>query len=292
MPNPAPSRCLLPLSSEPHMRRQSGFTMVELMVGLALSLVIAFATSAIYIQTKQMFRLQSAQSQLEEQGRYAMTLFQHMLGQSGYRNVNLPIAGQNLATAYPAAGVFGAGDTLHETSGTLYTRFTGDPDGNILRCDDSTDSKYPSLLGTTTQTFALYVSANNLICSYDATTSGTTMVSPRTQVGRVMSYSFTYGIDTSSPADSIPDLQNTNTNPRIFGSAVTSAQWAKVYAVQVCLVIASDTDGVTAAKQSYLPCPSSVLGATVLPDKTTATDYRLYRRFVTTIYLRNRLDFS
>lgn len=280
-------KCSQPHSNSQIMKTQRGFTIVELMVGLTLSLIIAFATASIYLQVKQSFRVQSAQSQLADQGRYALTLFQHMVTQSGYRSVqNTAMAGTTLANAFSTTDTaFATGQTIVEKNSKLYVRFTGESDGNIIRCDDSTDAHYPALLAPTTIfAFALYFDSptNTFHCG---ASSGTTITTgtDRVQLTNVVDTSFLYGADTSNPADMVPDLIGTPSVPRVAAAAIPD--WTKVYSVQFCIVLRSQEDNLApgGGHMSYLGCGAS-------PTPTTATDFRLYRRFVTTVYLRNRLD--
>lgn len=276
------------------MKTERGFTIVELMVGLTLSLIIAFATASIYLQVKQSFRVQTAQSQLAEQGRYALTLFQHIVTQSGYRSTqNTTMAGAPLSSAFTTtdSAFSTAGQTIVENNGYLYVRFTGEADGNIIRCDKSSDSHYPALLDPTTiYSFALHVdlTTNTLHCGATtgtAVNTGTDQI----QLQNVVSSSFLYGVDTggtdsANTPDMVPDLVGTPTAvPRVAAASVTN--WNNVYSVQFCIVLRSQEDHLApgGGNMNYLTC-----GAT--PQSLTAPDQRLYRRFVTTVYLRNRLD--
>lgn len=61
---------------------------------------------------------------------------------------------------------------------------------------------------------------------------------------------------------------------------LTSADWQKVIAVQVCLVVRSASDNLATAKQTYMDCDGNT--------SVTATDKRLRSVFKTTVTIRSR----
>ncbi|WP_045223698.1 PilW family protein [Methyloterricola oryzae] len=67
---------------------QRGITMVEIMVALVLSLVLAAGAGQIYLANKQTYRVQDAQSRLQENGRFALDVMTRDLRQAGYVGCN------------------------------------------------------------------------------------------------------------------------------------------------------------------------------------------------------------
>lgn len=53
-------------------RRQSGLTLVELMVAITISLILIAGVSQIYLSTKQSFRMNDSASRMQENGRFAI----------------------------------------------------------------------------------------------------------------------------------------------------------------------------------------------------------------------------
>jgi len=53
-------------------RRQSGISMVEILVALTLSILLTLVIGQIYISNSQAYRLQEAQSRIQENGRFAL----------------------------------------------------------------------------------------------------------------------------------------------------------------------------------------------------------------------------
>lgn len=63
---------------------QQGVSIVELMVAMVLSLILTLGVSQIYLGSKQTYRLQEAQSRVQENGRYALNALTTDIRQAGY----------------------------------------------------------------------------------------------------------------------------------------------------------------------------------------------------------------
>jgi type IV pilus assembly protein PilW len=81
---------------------ETGFTLVELLVALALSTVIAAAAIAALTVARQGFNSVDASSQLRDNGRFATELIQRLVVQSGYQD--LTYAGATRANEFAVAG--------------------------------------------------------------------------------------------------------------------------------------------------------------------------------------------
>jgi type IV pilus assembly protein PilW len=88
------------------MNRQSGITVIEILVGLALSLIILAGVLHIFINNKQTYRVQEAFARLQENGRFAMQFITKDLRMAGYMGcagkITNPIG--NIADYYPKDG--------------------------------------------------------------------------------------------------------------------------------------------------------------------------------------------
>lgn len=243
------------------MKKQTGFTITELMVGLTLAMILAFAVGTVYTQTRQSFRLQTAQTRLVEQGRYAIAIFQKMATQAGYRNealvINKPITDASLFN----------GLVVGKASGEIQFMFTGNSASapNVIILCDGNDAAAASapLAGYYTNT--LSKDGSKLVCH-----NGTKYVDLLPD--NVVDFAVTFGEDTSATKDKIPDVYTS-----------TPTDYKNVYAAKMCIVIKGDaiSGNTLETTQSYIDCAGS---------NQTATDKRLYRRFDTTVYLRNRFD--
>lgn len=77
---------------KPLFSKNRGFTLVELLVALALSALIAGAAVAALIVAKQGFTSVDAASQLRDNGRFASDLIQRLVVQAGFQDVNFAAA--------------------------------------------------------------------------------------------------------------------------------------------------------------------------------------------------------
>lgn len=87
-------------------RRQLGLTLVELMVTLAVSLVVALAALAALVVSKRGFSTVDAASELRDNARFGAGMLQRITGQAGFLDWRFAmvnrIAGQDLADPPPA----------------------------------------------------------------------------------------------------------------------------------------------------------------------------------------------
>lgn len=63
---------------------QQGLTLVEMMIAMALSLVLVAGTIQIYVSNKQTYRLQEAQSRVQESARYGLEFLTKDVREAGY----------------------------------------------------------------------------------------------------------------------------------------------------------------------------------------------------------------
>lgn len=76
------------LFQAPALRMQHGLTLIELMVSLVIGLVLAIVASSTYLYSKQAYNAVSENSQMEENGRFALTLLARNIQSSGYVSLN------------------------------------------------------------------------------------------------------------------------------------------------------------------------------------------------------------
>lgn len=93
---------------------QSGLSLVELMVALAISSFLILGITQVYIDNKRSYVFQQNQAENQEGSRYTLLLLQQELAKAGYRRrPDVP-----LDTAFPASNAlncsFGAGETIKQ----------------------------------------------------------------------------------------------------------------------------------------------------------------------------------
>ncbi|WP_280192408.1 PilW family protein [Delftia sp. PS-11] len=82
-----------------HMQGQRGLTLIELLVAVTLSMLIALAAAAALVVARQGFSNVDAASQLRDNGRFVQDLLQRLGAQAGFKSL------QYAATAKPASTI-------------------------------------------------------------------------------------------------------------------------------------------------------------------------------------------
>lgn len=124
----------------PTLPKQSGFTIVEIMVALVLSLILTGGVIQVFVANKQTYRLEEGLSRSQENARYAMGYMQREIRMAGYFgcnqttglynilanvektynvDVNTPIKGHEATTATTWSPALPAGLTSGTTAGDV-----------------------------------------------------------------------------------------------------------------------------------------------------------------------------
>ncbi len=256
-------------------QRQQGVTLVELMIGLALSLMVTLAATAALVASRQGFAAVDAASMLRDNGRLASMLMQRVVAQAGYRDhsdegaaatgtqrtsatwtqpfiegfddraITVGRNGPQLDTGI-GRGLFG--------SDVLIVRFQGastagidasDPtraDGTMIDCAGSAQ---PGTAGTLAHS-VFYVARSSggepaLMCGHRDGETGQWVAAPL--VSGVESLQVRYGVDTPDAPPGAP----TTDRPQVYLSATDLqdhaepaqrlARWQRVKAVRIGLVL-------------------------------------------------------
>lgn len=196
-------------------QRQTGFTMIELMVALLIGLFLMGGLMTLLQNNRKAFSSQSQLGQLQDSERLAMSMMTGVIQQSGYftdPTTNSP------STALPASGSFAAGQgltgTTADTISARYTTATGD---GILNCKGTSNTSGAN--ATYVNTFS--VSGGQLVC-----TDETGTIYPL--VSGVTNLAVLYGVSTSAIGG--------NVDTYMTAAQVTAATaWNNVISVSVSL---------------------------------------------------------
>jgi len=205
--------------------RQGGFTLVELMVTLAISTVLMAAIYQSYLVSQRSYRMLEGLAQLQENARFSMDVLSRTIRMTGYKRN----AGDEDTFAFPGGATFAAagqvvagtnnnadgGDSILDGSDTITIRYQGNTATQMTNClGASVTDGY-----TAVDTF--YINTKNeLRCS--STIAGTQPLADGAEDMQVL-----FGIDTTE--DKIADIYKNAGN-------VTAAEWGNVVTVRISML--------------------------------------------------------
>lgn len=301
--------------------RQSGLTLVELMVAMALSLFVLGAAMALFLSTANHYRDAEDISDVQDSGRLALDLISRIVRQTQYENWDAPngelinaaayaaIHGSALTPAIMGANNAGARNDREPTFGednsggllgsdTLYVRYFGvsdwpnatRADGTVIDCAGNGIAAPSSVdaadIGRGTSIF--YVAHDGsgeptLYCKY----RGTNQFAVTPLVRGVESLQILYGLDTGT-ADSYPDKF-------VRADEVNSDdEWRQVVALKIALVVRgkgnqrssrpSHVFHLFGERYDAAKDKGAIIDIRNLPENSRGSFRRL---FTTTVFLRN-----
>ncbi len=239
-------------------KRQTGFSIVEIMIAMTIGLFVVAGLAKIFSSNKESYRVQEAQSVLQENARMASVFLGNNIGKAGF-HLDAKVDASSL---FPSGSVALTG-TDNSTNGTnndtITVRF--ERDGEVTDCLGSKGTAG----NIATNVFRVDAS-NQLECSVVG--GGVQPVLDNVERMQIL-----YGEDTGT--DGAVDK---------YVPAGSVADFDKVLSVHVALLLASDNDvKPNAESKSYTLLDSTV----TMP--TSGTD-RLQRRVIERVVaLRNRL---
>jgi type IV pilus assembly protein PilW len=234
-------------------RAQGGFTLVELMITVAIALFLLSGLVTILQNVRGAYNNQQALAQLQDGQRFAMMVLTDVIQAGGYfpdPTAWTPVASLPAAAPYKAGQPFwgtyvaGGQDTIGVRYRTAITPFN-DPSGPLILCDGSTNTAQgPSYAYT--NTFSVRLPApptpGALLCQVD--NLGAAAAAPVPIVNGVVGLQVYYGVkrdftvndynvDTYLRADQMATASCTAVID--WGSPTAGCDWANVAAVRVIL---------------------------------------------------------
>ncbi|SNS26974.1 PilW family protein [Pseudomonas segetis] len=254
--------------------RQSGLSLVELMIGMALGLILLLGVIQVFLSSRQTLAVNDAMSKLQENGRFGLEFISQSARIAGYTSPGtplskpFPIEPRNCALNSGAACSANGGGNVSDT-----VSFTFEPpsiDGAKRDCAGVVIPDNQIIINTY---FIAAPDANNpspaLACrSFNRTTNQP--VSPTSRlIDGVENMQVLYGIDAGGDSTSVNQ----------FVSADRVTNWGKVLSVRIAL-LATSIDTIS-------PRPP-VRNFYLLDAPPIAPDDGLARQiFTTTIQLKN-----
>ncbi|MEW5769537.1 MAG: PilW family protein [Pseudomonadota bacterium] len=254
-------------------KRQLGLSLIELLVAMTLTLLLALGIGTIYTGSSQTFRSQEDHARIQEAGRFALDVIGRSVRQAGYRDVSSPNVNPDIAITWtPITGTNGSG-SAPDTIALQYQWTSGD-----RSCDGDSAGATGNLVrdGYNLDAANLELQCDGVIAASPAALGAVPYGEPL--VDGIEDLQFLYGIDTDA------DLSANR-----YVNAGSVANWGQVVSVKVCVLVHSTRLG-SAASQRYLTC-NGALGedTTAGNDFAVAGDTSLRRTFIATFNLRNRV---
>ena len=252
--------------------RQRGVSLVELMVGVALSLFVLAGIITVYAANRQSFRVLSDLAEIQEVGRFAVDTIARAVRLAGYQGDS------------PSEWVLGA---LSQANGGVDVISGANDDASDANIKDGTDSftvvyqassdgLFADCLGLNTAAAGSNISntfsvspSNALQCSTDGGTTHTTLLE------NVENMQVLYGVDTDGD-------QQANS----YVTANKVSDWDDVVSLRLALLVRSRNDGVALNTDTRA---WQLLDKAVYTTLAPANDSRVRRIFSSTVRLRNRL---
>ena len=254
--------------------RQSGFSLIELMVAMVLGILVVIGATQVYIGTRQTNRVQEMQARLTEDGRFALSMLQRLISQAGYRPPNEALPNDRIV---PDA----------TTPATKFVLKTKGDNSNIVGCNGAKITET-----TNFSSLEIKRDGNKLTCATVGATTAVDWIAPQTG-GRgteVIDFRVQYGYDNAvAPSDLADDYRCggagvdrdciADAYATSLPSGVTNEQ---IVAVQVCLVLRTEMlDAGISKAGAVKDCSDSAISG-------SDTDKKLYRQFRSTVLLKNR----
>lgn len=199
----------------PGRRRQSGVSLIELMVSLALSMIVLLGVIDLFIAYQHQYRLQTQLAQEQESGRFVTDVLTRELRKAGY-------AEWQKAQTFPATSQFAQGAIVAGNGSTLRVRYYGSTDEPLQDClGGGLESA-----GITRATLSLNAS-QGLDCAVDGT-------SPQPLDANVEAMALRYFVEGR------------------WRRASGVGDWGSVKGVSIELLVASRQDGLVDTASSYV----------------------------------------
>jgi type IV pilus assembly protein PilW len=214
--------------------RQSGYTLIEILVALFIGVFLLAGLFTILQNTRRTSSNQTGLAQLQDEERMAMTILDNVIQNAGYfdpgttsANVALPASTSAYATGSMAAAQALSGSD--STTATIIARYTTNGTDNVLSCTGTTGTAGTMFINT------FYIYSNMLYCSRDGTSGSTGTGIPL--VTGVTNMQIYYGVSTVTGSN--------NVDTYLTASQVTASTggWASVSSVRVTLGFVNPLSG-------------------------------------------------
>jgi type IV pilus assembly protein PilW len=216
--------------------RARGFTLVELMIAVAIALFLIGGILTLVQSTRNAFATQTTLAQFQDNQRLTMTFMAEVIESAGYfPNPSLNTVGAVLPPTVPpppAAPFTVTGQGVSGTVGdTITVRFGAGPGDNVFGCNGSQNiavAPYDVFINT----FSVDPVNQQLVCTF---TNGAGLQPPVILVNQVTSLQAVYGVK-RSPADT-----GSCTDTYLSTANMLATDWPNVCSITVTVTFVNPT---------------------------------------------------
>jgi type IV pilus assembly protein PilW len=227
---PAMKPAHLPRSCLP--ARQGGYSLIELMVAMALAVFLLAGLFTIFQGTRHTSTEQTELAQLQDNERLAMTILTDVIQQAGYypspatnnQATELPVDGARFPTA--GQGVSGSTNSAAQGDNLVVRYATNQLDG-VLNCVGGTNSTNGNSY-VWTQTFQVNTQGQ-LTCQPN------TGIAAMALVNNMVSMTLQYGVNTTATTSAA----NCPADTYVPTASMTTLYWTNVCSVSITLTFAN-----------------------------------------------------
>ncbi len=213
-------------------RRARGFSLVELMVAVAIAMFLLFGLATVFDNTRLTYKNQQALAQLQDQQRFAMQLITSVVEAGGY--YPSPTGETQASALLAVAPNFASGQAFWGTgnaqaapnSDTLYVRFQTANNDGVINCTGGQNTTGAEQLYTN----EFSIVAGQLMCSLN----GAPAVA---LVSGIVNMQVWYGVNRSPP------FVNYNVDTYVTALNMVNTDWEQVSAVRVALTFTNPLAG-------------------------------------------------
>ncbi len=253
---------------ESQLQFANGFSLVELMIGMALGVFIIGGLISVFVSSSQNYRMQQGLAEVGEKGRYAIKVLRDDIQNAGFDLATDVIAFKEIAS--------GIGTCITTPNKRIFEVYWGE------------EIEVPGELPTLNEFRHCYFidnDANLVRIKVDGPPGTAPTAAPVIIIPRVHSLNLSYGVDVdvNEGIDTVNNKTYLAEDDLIDGTPTTplnTPTWLRVEAIKVELIVASDTKNVTQSRQIFKQPFVAV--------EEQMPDTRLYQAFSAVLTLRNR----
>lgn len=248
----------------------TGYTLVETLIAVLISLVLLAGLLQIFLNTKNIYNMQTNYVQLQENDRFLNAYLLRVIRLAGYRSVpangNFTPINTVFATTPYVSGTHNTGLNGSDTLTIAYQgsgNGSGTPDGTIRDCLNQ------AIDANTIATSTFSINANNEFQCQAINPNASPSNNTQTLIPGVENFQVLFG----------EDLNNDNAADRYVPANFSGLNMNRVVSVRVCLLVRSNDP----VKMSQKTITYNLLGTTFTP----ANNKYLRTPVISTISFRN-----